>query len=113
MSSTRTIYLLLAIFGLVMTWYYNLQFIAESGGSFDVAEFIAASATNAAARSLSWDLAIACITGLTWIYFESKRMDLGFFWVYIILAFAVAFAFAFPLFLFVRQGKLEKAYKGD
>ena len=30
MSITRTIYLLLAIFGLVMTWYYNLQFIAES-----------------------------------------------------------------------------------
>jgi len=76
MSIKRTIYLLLAIFGLVMTWYYNLQFIAESGGSFDVAEFIAAGATNAAARSLSWDLAIACITGLTWIYFESKRMGL-------------------------------------
>jgi len=109
MSITRTIYLLLAIVGLVMTWYYNLQFIAESGGSFDVAEFIAAGATNSAAQSLSWDLAIACITGLTWIYFESKRMGLRFFWVYIILAFAVAFAFAFPLFLFVRQGKLEKA----
>jgi hypothetical protein len=91
----------------MMTWYYNLQFIAESGGSFDVAEFIAAGATNAAARSLSWDLAIACITGLTWIYFESKRVGLGFFWGYIILAFAVAFAFAFPLFLYVRQGKLE------
>ena len=107
MSVIRSIYLLLAIAGLVMTWYYNLQFIAESGGSFDVLEFIAAGANNAAARSLSWDLAIACITGLTWIYFESKRLGLGFFWVYIILAFCVAFAFAFPLFLFVRQGKLE------
>ena len=96
-----------------MTWYYNLHFIAESGGSFDVTAFIAAGATNAAAQSLSWDLAIACITGLTWIYFESRRMGLRFFWVYIILAiavaFAVAFAFAFPLFLFIRQGKLEKA----
>ena len=81
MSITRTIYLLLAIFGLVITWYYNLQFIADSGGSFDVTAFIAAGATNAAAQSLSWDLAIACITGLTWIYFESKRMGLGFFWV--------------------------------
>ena len=109
MSITRIVYLLLAIVGLVMTWYYNLQFIADSGGSFDVTAFIAAGATNAAAQSLSWDLAIACITGLTWIYFESKRMGLRFFWVYIILAFAVAFAFAFPLFLFVRQGKLEKA----
>ena len=113
MSITRTIYLLLAMVGLVRTWYYNLQFIAESGGSFDVAEFIAAGATNAAAQSLSWDLAIACITGLTWIYFESKRMGLRFFWVYIILAFGLAFAFAFPLFLFVRQGKLEKGQSPD
>ena len=109
MSIKRTLYLLLAIFGLVMTWYYNLQFIAESGGSFDVMGFIAAGATNAAAQSLSWDLAIACVTGLIWIYFESKRMGLGYFWVYIILAFCVAFAFAFPLFLFFREGKLDKA----
>ena len=109
MSIARMIYLMLAIFGLVMTWYYNLQFMADSGGSLDIAEFVAAGATNAAAKSLSWDLFIACIAGLTWIYFESKRMGLRFFWVYIILAFGVAFAFAFPLFLFVRQGRLEMA----
>jgi hypothetical protein len=113
MSITRSIYLILAIFGLAMTWYYNLQFIADSGGSFDVMEFIAAGATNAAAQSLSWDLAIACITGLVWIYFESRRMGLRFFWVYIILAFGLAFAFAFPLFLFIRQGRLERVEKGD
>jgi hypothetical protein len=109
MSIARVLYLVLAIAGLVMTWYYNLQFMAESGGSFDLMEFVAAGATNSAAKSLSWDLAIACVAGLTWIYFESKRMDLRFFWVYIILAFGVAFAFAFPLFLFIRQGKLERA----
>ena len=109
MSIARMIYLMLAIFGLVMTWYYNLQFMADSGGSFDIAAFVAAGATNAAAKSLSWDLFIACIAGLTWIYFESKRMALKFFWVYIVLSFGVAFAFAFPLFLFVRQGRLERA----
>ena len=107
MSIARIIYLLLTILGLVMTWYYNLQFISESGGGFDVSEFIAASSTTAAAKSISWDLAIACIAGLTWIFFESRKLGLRFFWVYIILAFSIAYAFAFPLFLFVRQGKLE------
>ena len=68
---------------------------------------VAAGATNAASQSLSWDLAIACLAGLLWIFFESKRLGLRFFWIYIILAFSVAYAFAFPLFLFVRQGKLE------
>ena len=107
MSIPRVLYLLLAIIGLVMTWYYNLQFIADSGGSFDIASFVAAGSTNAAAQSLSWDLAIACIAGLTWIFFESRRLGLRFFWIYIILAFSIAYAFAFPLFLFIRQGKLE------
>ena len=107
MSVPRVIYLLLAIIGLVMTWYYNLQFIEQSGGSFDISDFVAAGSTNAASQSLSWDLAVACMAGLVWIFFESKRLGLRYFWIYIILAFSIAFAFAFPLFLFIRQGKLE------
>ncbi|MEZ5503420.1 MAG: DUF2834 domain-containing protein [Halioglobus sp.] len=111
MSIPRILYLLLTIAGLVMTWYYNLQFIQASGGNFDIAEFMAAGSTNAAAQSLTWDLTIACLSGLLWIYFESKRLGLRFFWLYILLAFGVAWAFAFPLFLFVRQGKLESVRK--
>ena len=107
MSIPRILYLLLALAGLVRTWYYNLQFIAESGGSFDISAFLAASSSTAAAKSLTWDLTIACLAGLLWIFFESRRLGLRFFWMYIILAFGIAYAFAFPLFLFIRQGKLE------
>lgn len=107
MSGIRILYLILTVVGLLVPLYFNLQFMEESGGSFDLNEFIAASSSNAASKSLTWDLTIACIAGLSWIYFESKRLGLKFFWAYIILAFSVAYAFAFPLFLFVRQGKLE------
>ena len=107
MSAPRILYLLLTIAGQVMTWKYNLQFMAESGGAFDLNKFMTDSSSNAASQSLSWDLAIACIAGLIWIYFESKRLGIRFFWAYIVLAFGIAYAFAFPLFLFVRQGKLE------
>jgi hypothetical protein len=110
MSIPRILYLMLAVAGVVMTWYYNLQYLQESGGSFDFAAFMAAAATNAASKSLSWDLTIACLAGLLWIFFESRRLGLRFFWIYIILAFGVAYAFAFPLFLFVRQGKLESMH---
>lgn len=107
MSIPRILYLVLTLAGVVMTWYYNLQFIQESGGNLDLGAFMAAGATNAASKSLTWDLTIACLAGLLWIFFESRRLGLRFFWIYIILAFGVAYAFAFPLFLFVRQGKLE------
>lgn len=107
MSIPRILYLALALLGLVMTWYYNLQFMQESGGAFELRAFLDATSSNAASRSLSWDLAVACIAGLLWIFFESRRLGMRFFWVYIVLAFGIAWAFAFPLFLFVRQGKLE------
>jgi hypothetical protein len=107
MSVPRIFYLLLTLAGLIIPWYYNIQFMEQSGGAFSIAEFIAASSSNAASQSLSSDLAIACIAGLLWICLESRRLGLRFFWVYIVLTFSVAFAFAFPLFLFVRQGKLE------
>ena len=81
--------------------------MAQSEGAFNIAEFMAAASASPAGQSLGWDLAIACVAGLTWMFFESRRLGLGFFWVYIILTFSVAYAFAFPLFLFIRQGKLE------
>lgn len=107
MSLQRILYLLLALVGLATTGYYNVQFMQESGGSFEIAAYFAAVSTNAASQSLSWDLTIACLAGLLWIFFESKRLGLRHFWIYIVLALSVAYAFAFPLFLFVRQGKLE------
>jgi hypothetical protein len=105
--------LLLAVLGLVIPWYYNLQFMQQSDGLFEVMAFIEAGSVNAAATSLSWDLAIACIAGLTWIFFEAKRLGLRFFWLYFIVTFTVAYAFAFPLFLFIRQGKLEALAKSE
>ena len=107
MSVPKIFYLSLTLAGLIIPWYYNLQFIDQSDGTFSIAEFIAASSSNAASQSLSSDLAIACIAGLLWIFFESRRLGMRFFWVYIVLTFSVAYAFAFPLFLFIRQGKLE------
>jgi hypothetical protein len=107
MSLPRTLYLVLAVAGLVIPWYFNLQYMEQAGGAFDMSDFMADAAANPAGQSLSWDLGIACIAGLSWIFFEARRLGMRFFWLYIVLAFTVAYAFAFPLFLFMRQGKLE------
>lgn len=107
MSIPRVIYLALTIFGLILPWYYNLQYMKEASGGFDIADFMAAAASTPAGQSLGWDLAIACIAGLIWMFFEARRLGMRFFWIYPILTFSVAYAFAFPLFLFFRQGIVE------
>ena len=65
MSIPRVLYLLLAVVGVGMTWYHNLQFMQESGGMFDLGAFLAATSGNAASRSLSNRLhcSAASITG--------------------------------------------------
>ena len=105
MSIKRIIYLSLAILGLVVPWYYNLQFF----GTASLSDFVTATSVNLAAKSVSFDLFIATVAGSTWMYVESKRVGVRFVWLYILLGFLVAFGFAFPLFLFVRETKLEKS----
>jgi hypothetical protein len=41
------------------------------------------------------------------MYVESKRLDISFVWLYLLLGVLVSFSCAFPLFLFVRETKLE------
>jgi hypothetical protein len=33
-------------------------------------------------------------------------------WLYVVLSFSVAFAFAFPLFLFMRERRLQELERG-
>lgn len=103
MSVKKIIYLTLAILGLVVPWYYNVQFF----GNADLLDFVNESSANLAAKSVSLDLFIATVTGSTLMYLESKRVGVKFVWLYILLGWLVAFAFAFPLFLFMRETALE------
>jgi hypothetical protein len=105
MSLKRVLFLILAILGFILPWYYNIQFF----GTGSLGDFIQQSSDNLASKSLSFDLFIASITGFSWMAIESRRVGIKFVWLYILLGFFVAFAFAFPLFLYARETVLEKA----
>lgn len=107
MSVKSVIYLILAILGLVVPWYYNLQFFQTAG----FMDFANESSANIAAKSVSLDLFIATVAGSVWMFFESKKLGMKFGWLYIFLGFFVAFSFAAPLFLFMRERKLEASSK--
>ena len=74
MSVKRIIYLILAILGLVLPWYYNWQFFSNAG----LLDFVNESSANLAAKSVSLDLVIATVAGSIWMYIESKRLDISF-----------------------------------
>ena len=107
MNKRQWIYLLLAILGAILPWYYNWQFMQQSESpTFDLMAFIAGGMANPAAASLSTDLFIAAAAGFTWIVLESKRVGMKHVWVYFLIGVWGAFACAFPLFLFMRERQL-------
>jgi hypothetical protein len=107
-SWLRWIYLALAIAGAVLPWLANLDYMQQYGGSFDVAQFIQLANTNPAAASLSRDLAIGATAVLIWIVQEARRLQMrGLPWVLLICV-TVAFASGAPLFLYLRERRLEE-----
>lgn len=106
--SRQAVYASLALIGVVVTWTYNLQFIAERGG-FSVREFIAACYANAASTSITNDLLVVVALFLYWSWGEARRLGMRHWWVYVPLTFGIAIAFAFPLFMCMRERALAKA----
>ena len=95
-------YLILAIAGLVGTWYFNLVFMAQpSELSYLEAWFV-----NPASSSAAIDIVVVAVMGSVFMAVEGWRLRMQWTWVLIPLSFAVALAFTFPLFLAIREIKM-------
>ena len=102
----QIIYGVLAIAGICLTWYHNIQFAIENG-SMNMGDFIAACFVNHAAGSIAWDVTIAAITFLTWSNIECKRLQMQkIWWGILVITCGGALACGFPLFLLLRERRL-------
>ncbi|MBM5816988.1 MAG: DUF2834 domain-containing protein [Cyanobacteriota bacterium] len=106
--SLAWIYLALAVAGGVLPWLANLDFIRESGQPFDLGLFVRLANANPAAQSLSRDLAVGASAVTLWMVVESRRLGMrGLGWV-LLSCVTIAFAFGAPLFLYLRERRLQE-----
>lgn len=97
-------YAVLAVCGLVGTWIYNGIAISQMNN------FITDLATSGpAVSSITTDLLVVAIAGSIFILFEARRLGMKRGWLYVVLSGVTAFAFTFPLFLAMRQRRLNQA----
>jgi len=107
-SGLKWLYLALAVAGAVLPWLANITFIREYGASFDLGLFIQLANANPAASSLSRDLAIGATAVVIWMVHESRRLQMrGLPWV-LLSCVTLAFACGAPLFLYLRERRLEE-----
>ena len=104
----KWIYLVLAILGALLPSLANIEFAKTYGASFDIQLFIELSNNNPASQSLSRDLFIGATAVFVWIISESKRLQMKNLWLVILSTFIIAFAFSAPLFLFLRELRIEE-----
>lgn len=108
----KHLYLLLAIIGLVYTWYFNIQFY-QTATDTSILNFIDLTKTTVPAQSIVADITVVGITFLVWMVYESLKLKIKYWWLVIPLTFLVALAFSFPLFLYMRANRLEKIGKTE
>lgn len=98
-------YLLVAVAGLVGTWYFNLQFTAGGGDQ----GYLRAWFANSASSSAAVDVIVTAVTACVFYAVEGSRLRMRWTLVLIPLTFLVALAFTFPLFLALREWRLAGA----
>lgn len=100
-------YLFFAILGLIIPWYFNLQHILYSGIPFSVTEYFRQGTATPLASSITSDFFIATVPAMVWMLLEIRKLNMKYFWLYVLGTFLIAFAFTFPLFMFFRERKLS------
>jgi hypothetical protein len=109
----KIFYLVAALAGAVIPWWFNLRAFAEIGDQFTPqAFFMVGFEGSAMLGSVAADFWIGSTVAVVWMIAEARRLRIRHWWFFLVWTFAVAWASALPLFLFVRERHREAGMKG-
>ena len=100
-------FLILAIVGICYTWYYNILFFMEYDTT-SIVTFFEVAQSNFAGKSFGADLTVVVITFFFWFIPDARKFKVKGWWILIPLTFLVAIAFAFPMYLYMREHRIEQ-----
>jgi hypothetical protein len=100
-------YGIFAAAGAVVPWYFNIVWMRETGLLLTPATFVSGGFINPLTSSITTDFFIGTTPVLIWMVIEARRMGMRHAWLYVVGTFAIAFAFTCPLFLMMRELKLN------
>ena len=102
MTIPRSLYLLFALLGTVIPWWFFSGFIAANG--FDIPAFIAGLFANGAAGGFSADVLISLLVFWIWSYADAATLGIRRWWWVLPAGCTVGLSLALPLYLYLRAG---------
>lgn len=105
MSRPQITYLLLCIAGTILPYIPFLSFITENGLNLPL--FLAELFSNYISSFFALDFIISSLVFWAFLFWEGSRLQMRSLWVYVVCHLTVGLSLGFPLFLLMRQRKLE------
>jgi hypothetical protein len=94
-------YLLFAILGTILPYYFLISFLVHYGLNFElIGQQLFASELGA---FFVMDVLITAIVLWTFVFTEGHRLGMKYLWAYVLATLFVGVSFAFPLFLYYRE----------
>ncbi len=102
----KDIFLILAIIGLAVPYYFFFQLPAQ--GSFNLPLLIQPFFANNFMKGAAMDLTVSVIVFWVYVFAEANKLQMKHPWLYLLATLLVGLSFALPLFLYFRERQLEK-----
>jgi len=101
----KHLYLVLAIVGMVVPYYFLISFFTAHG--LDGRAFLQQLFATKVSTFFAVDLLIASIVFIVYLPREARRNSIENWWLYLIPLFTVGLSLALPLFLYVREDRVN------
>ncbi len=106
----RNLYLVVAILGFVLPYYFFVSFLVENG--LDLRLLFSQLFANHISTFFAVDLIITAIVFLIFVVREAGGYGMRNWWVYIVATLAVGPSLALPLFLYFREPRIKALASG-
>jgi len=100
MVNIRNFYVIMAVLGVIIPWYFFSLFIAENGTN--IVDFLQALFANGAASGFSSDIFLSALVFWVWSYGDSKAENVKGWWAVVPATLFVGLSLALPLYLIMR-----------
>lgn len=97
----KTLYLILAVLGTIVPWYFFGRFFAENGIDFPL--FLASLSSNNATHGFVSDILISVVVFFIWSWRDARDKNVKHWWVVLPTTCCIGLSLSLPLYLFLRE----------